>query len=127
MTLFKKTLWLLAAAMMSVAALPAYADDDDDDRRQPAKVQRYDRDDDDDDRRQPARTQAATGKLISSRQAAALAVRRVGGRATDVDLIRRSNRNPLYEVEVKARNGRQYEVRLDARTGRILSVKRDND
>lgn len=123
MTIWKKGLWLLPALLMSVS-LPAYADDDDDDDRlRPARVQ-YDNDDDDDDDRRRSRNRATQQNSCS--RAANIALRRIGGRVTDVDAKTRNGRR-VCEVDVRARNGVKYEVLVDARSGRVIRSRRDRD
>ncbi|EGY51399.1 PepSY domain-containing protein [Neisseria shayeganii] len=120
-----KKAWCLLPALMLAVALPAYADDDDDDRHRPARV--YDRDDDDDDRRTISRRQGrAETRIISANRAANAALRRIRGRVGDVDLTRKNGRQ-VYEVDIRAANGRKYEVWVDARSGRVLSSRRDRD
>ena len=121
-----KKAWCLLPALMLAVALPAHADDDDDDRHRPARV--YDRDDDDDDdRRTISRRQGrAETRIISANRAANAALRRIRGRVSDVDLTRKNGRQ-VYEVDIRAANGRKYEVWVDARSGRVLSSRRDRD
>ncbi|OOR93170.1 hypothetical protein B0181_00560 [Moraxella caviae] len=62
---------------------------------------------------------------ISAEQAADIAAKHVGGRATDVEFERKRTGN-FYDVEVKKADGTEYKVRVHAKTGKVLRAQLDD-
>lgn len=70
--------------------------------------------------------QALAAGSVTASQAAAIAEKRIGGIATDVD-YERDRRGDYYDVEVRKSNGEEWDVRIDARTGKVIRTRLDYD
>lgn len=71
----------------------------------------------------PKKKEDSPARMLTKKQAGNIALKRVKGTITDIDLDEDDGRW-IYEIEIQAQ-GKEYEVRLDAYRGTILEIEVD--